>query len=212
MTRPTQPPRFASWLLDLFVPRDQAPPILGDLLEEFSAVASRSGIVPARRWYWRQSAKTVPHLLNAQFRLAPWRNLAAVLTGLLLLSQANVLVMAGVWAHYPGDWPEPLRLLWLACFPMAPLVIATMLVGCVVAGVSERREMVVTIMLSLTIATLRVTALLIHWRAGGPRFWGPFLAGAPGPPIGAAVYPIAILIGGLIARKAVRASGQRTVE
>src|SRR5204862_5771919 len=39
-----QPPRVAVWLLDLFTHYEQTESIPGDLLEEFSAVASRSGV------------------------------------------------------------------------------------------------------------------------------------------------------------------------
>src|SRR5258708_30198279 len=193
----THPPRAAAWLLDLFMPGDQ---VLGDLLEEFSALASRRGIAQARWWYWRQSVKTVPHLLTAQLRLSPWRSRAAVLTGLLWLWLVNWLVMVGFWGRYPADWPEPLRLLWLATFPTPLVVMATAFVGWIVAFQSERREMVVTTMLTLTAFALRLAAFFIHWRAGRPGLWFAFLAGAPGPAVTLLAMPIAIFAGGSIAR------------
>jgi hypothetical protein len=39
-----QPPRVAAWLVDLFTPGEQAESILGDILEEFSDVATKSGV------------------------------------------------------------------------------------------------------------------------------------------------------------------------
>ncbi len=54
-----QPPRIAVWLVDLFTPDKQAESIPGDLLEEFSDLASKSGVAFARRWYWRHSVKTI---------------------------------------------------------------------------------------------------------------------------------------------------------
>ena len=57
-----QPPRFAVWLLTLFALDDQAESILGDLLEEFTLLESKSGVSFARRWYWRQTLKTVLQL------------------------------------------------------------------------------------------------------------------------------------------------------
>ncbi len=200
-----QPPRLADWLLSLIVPSDQGPQILGDLLEEFSTIASRQGIGSARGWYWRQSAKAVPHLISIQFRLAPWRNLAGVVVGLLLLWQANVLVLStGLWVGYPADWPQPLRLLWLASFPDSFLVIAAILVGLIVAYLSERREMAVTLIFSVTTGTLRVISFFVHWRQfqpGGTPFWSYLLLGGTGPGTGVVAIPIAILAGGLIARK-----------
>ncbi len=43
------PPRIASWLVELFASAEQAESILGDLSEEFSDLASRSGIDHACR-------------------------------------------------------------------------------------------------------------------------------------------------------------------
>jgi hypothetical protein len=44
-----QPPRLAVWLVNLFTPYEQAESIPGDLFEEFSAVAPKSGVASARR-------------------------------------------------------------------------------------------------------------------------------------------------------------------
>jgi hypothetical protein len=55
----TRPPRLAAWLVNLFASVEDAESILGDLHEEFSDIVSKSGVVPARRWYWRQSVKTI---------------------------------------------------------------------------------------------------------------------------------------------------------
>ncbi len=62
-----QPPRIAVWFVDLFIPYEQAESIPGELLEEFSDLASKSGLVSARRWYWRQTAKTIVQRLPFLF-------------------------------------------------------------------------------------------------------------------------------------------------
>jgi hypothetical protein len=74
MTKPSfvQPPRFAVWLVNLFTPYEQAESIPGDLLEEFSELALKSDGAFARRWYWRQSVKTIGHLIGCGFRSVPW--------------------------------------------------------------------------------------------------------------------------------------------
>jgi hypothetical protein len=41
------------------------------MLEEFTALASTSGFAAARHWYWRQSVKTIAHLVGSEFRVAP---------------------------------------------------------------------------------------------------------------------------------------------
>ena len=66
-----RPPRIAAWLVDLFAP-DETETIAGDLLEEFSELASKLGVTSARRWYWRQSVKAIAHLVATAFRDAPW--------------------------------------------------------------------------------------------------------------------------------------------
>ncbi|SRR6266446_6783115 len=79
------PPRIAVWLVDLFIPIEQAESIPGDMLEEFTALASRSGVAAARHWYWRQSVKTIAHLIGSEFRVAPLSIFGIVLGGYLLL-------------------------------------------------------------------------------------------------------------------------------
>jgi hypothetical protein len=76
---------MAAWLVDLVTPYEQAESISGDLLEEFSVLASNSGVASARRWYWRQSLKTITHLVVTGFRIAPWSMAGAVFGGLLLI-------------------------------------------------------------------------------------------------------------------------------
>src|SRR5881394_208843 len=80
-----RPPRVAIWLVDLFTPDEDAEAIQGDLLEEYSELALKSGVASARRWYWRQSVKTIAHLMGTGFRVAPWSVAGAVVGGFLLL-------------------------------------------------------------------------------------------------------------------------------
>src|SRR2546429_4997347 len=71
MRRPaphTRPPSIAARLVSLFGSADQAESILGDLEEEFSDIASKSAAASARRWYWRQSLKTIAQLAGAGVR------------------------------------------------------------------------------------------------------------------------------------------------
>jgi hypothetical protein len=65
------PPRVATYLVNLFIPAEEAELILGDLLEEYSHLRSESGIAFARRWYWRQTLKTIANLTVAGYRAAP---------------------------------------------------------------------------------------------------------------------------------------------
>lgn len=49
---------------DLLVGHPYAESVLGDLQEEFAAVAERGGWSAARRWYWRQVARSFPSLIR----------------------------------------------------------------------------------------------------------------------------------------------------
>jgi hypothetical protein len=223
MTDTNHPPRVADWLLFLFVSKDQAPPILGDLREEFLTVASQRGIWSARLWYWRQVAKTVPHLFYAQLVLEPWQVFTAVVAGLVLLALAYmplyVFQPVRVFAlpRYYFDWPEPLRLAWIAFwgpwgFPIVLYILPSILVGWIVARANKGRDMVVAIIFSCASFSL---GMIVHfilssyyphvapsrwpvWRL----FWVTHLYEGP------IAAPIGTFIGGLIARKMAPASAK----
>jgi hypothetical protein len=159
-----QPPRIAVWLLDLFIPEKQGESIHGDLFEEFSGLASKSGVVSARRWYWRQCLKTIAHV-DTGFHAAPLRIAGAVLLGLLLLwvgfplpYRAIVAIVLRYRFHGVG-----VRALVGFCMPLAiqiGSVIVAMSVGCVVAAAAKGAEMVATMMLALALNALAVLAHL----------------------------------------------------
>lgn len=79
-----QPARIATELVQLFTPSGDEESILGDLTEEFPALVLRLGVARARRWYWRQTLKTIAHLTIRGFRTAPWTIVAIVIGGFLL--------------------------------------------------------------------------------------------------------------------------------
>jgi len=89
MTRRVAPPRLAELLVDLFTTEDQRATILGDLLEEFSDLALRSGTAAARRWYWRQALRSIAHLMRVQARSAPAQTFAFAVGGFILYAFAE---------------------------------------------------------------------------------------------------------------------------
>jgi hypothetical protein len=131
-----RPPRVATWLVDLFASDEHAESLPGDLLEEFSDLASKSGVASARRWYWRQSVKTIVHLFATGFRAAPWSIVGAVIGGYLLLGfglwiperLVSTLTLAlvrgplagvGVLVSLVRQWPHPLFMLPFLIFSFA---------------------------------------------------------------------------------------------
>lgn len=142
-----QPPRLAVWLVDLFTPIGQAESIPGDLLEEFSEIYSKSGVVSARRWYWRQSVKSVAHLTASGFLMAPWLIAVAVVGGWLLawgfywLTEKAIIAIHykyQVYAHIDA------YVFWLLYGVLIERLVEPLLVGTIVALAVKGREMVVT--------------------------------------------------------------------
>lgn len=72
-----------------------------DLHEEFSGLASRSGVVFARRWYWRQAGKTIARVAGAALRVAPWSLTGAALFGFVLRRLGFSLLVALVRMQRP---------------------------------------------------------------------------------------------------------------
>jgi len=152
-----RPPVIAVWLVGFFTPDKQTEAIQGDLVEEFSSLASSSGIAAARRWYWRQSINTVARLMGAGFCAAPWLIAGAVLGGCLLLwfglGLADlVLFHFRLLFHFHSKvrlWPAGI----LVQIQIGRFLLM-MLVGSLVALAVKGREMVTAIALSLVCAAL----------------------------------------------------------
>lgn len=202
-----RPPRVAAWLVDLFASDEQVECIPGDLLEEFSDLASKSGAASARRWYWRQSVKTIAHLFATGFRAAPWTILGAAIAGYLLLGfggwlPERVIVAAlnfsrhGVVPYYTWSQMQA-HVLWLNRAIMIGQFIELMLVGCIVAMATRGREMVSTLTLAFIRGPLAGVSLLVatlrHWPHMHTVFLLPFL-------ISMFAGSIVIVIGGVIVR------------
>jgi len=192
-----RPPRIAVWLISLFAPAEEAEPILGDLLEEFSHLALKPGVAVARSWYWRQTVKTIAHLATAGFKVAPWSTTATIVGGFLLLRLVSgvperaifaVLHRYRVFEHHFNAY------VFFATDGIAIAhVIASMFVGCMVALAAKGREMVATLTLGLILCALGGAAAL-WWvaRSGNDLFLGMLLWQVAGS--------FAIVVGGGIVR------------
>lgn len=165
-----QPPRMAVWLITLFGPAGQAESIQGDLLEEFSHVASKWGVAFARRWYWRQTVKTAAHLARAGFHTAPWTIAAAVVGGFLLrwlLSWWSDPAIKGaiesvLEARYRAYEQDPhLYLFWLTNMMLIERLIVNTLIGGMVAVAAKGQEMTATMTLGLAGDVLAIQAVLL---------------------------------------------------
>lgn len=160
-----QPPRFATFLLNLFIPAEEAESVLGDLFEEYSQLRLDSGVISARRWYWRQTVKTVAHFFASAYRVAPWSTVAAVIGGYLLGGFLHHLldkVMSAVTDKYLAYWSVHFKayMFWATDGMLIGNLVMAMLVGCFVALTAKGREMVAAISLSFLVGVIAVNGLL----------------------------------------------------
>jgi hypothetical protein len=165
-----QPPRMAAWLVEMFIPNEHAEAILGDLQEEFADLAPKSGVGFARRWYWRQSAKTIVRLVGTGFRVAPWSIVGIVLGGYLLLQFGTSLpervIMAAILFrnHHVTPFYDSkslaTHLFWVINGILIGRLLVSLIIGCFVAVAAKGREMVAAITLGLVSGVMTV---IIFW-------------------------------------------------
>jgi hypothetical protein len=164
------PPHIAKWLVNLFAAGEEVESLLGDMLEEFSHLASKSGVAFARSWYWRQARKTIAHLVGNAFRVAPWLTAAIVIGGLLLNRLASGLPERAIFAvlhrYQVLDHHFSAYVFFATDGIALGHVIASMFVGCVVALAAKDREMVATMTLGLVLCAMTGAAVLV-WVATG---------------------------------------------
>ncbi|MGA9978549.1 MAG: permease prefix domain 2-containing transporter [Candidatus Sulfotelmatobacter sp.] len=191
-----QPPRVAAWLIGLFTSDKEAEAVPGDLLEEFSQLAAGAGITFARRWYWRQTARTITHLAGAAFRSAPWMMAAVVVGGFLLHGFVSGLpdkLLSAVTDRYLMFWSAHFRAyLWVLNGMLIEHLVLSMFVGCIVAFVAKGREIVATVTLALVFCAMSAAAFL--WVATHGPMYG------VGWMLWSCADPLAMVVGGVIVR------------
>lgn len=164
--KPDQPPQLGTWLLNLFALPGERDLIIGDLLEEYSQLASQSGSPVARRWYWRQIFKSLPHLFTSAFLKAPWTTAAAIVAGFVFrrligrLPEVAIFFLIDrlqIYEHHFTTY----RFLASTGIDIGHLI-TFLLVGFLVALVARRREVAPAIVLGLIFAGMAVIASVSH--------------------------------------------------
>lgn len=164
-----RPPQVASWLVSLFASaKDET--LQGDLLEEFSLLASNSGASVAQRWYWRQTLRSIVHLFVSEFRAAPWSTAAIVVAGFfltkILFPLPEKAIFAVIEKYRIFDSHFDLYVFFAGDGIALSHVITSMLVGCSVALAARRKEMIATGELALMFCGMTALASLV-WIARG---------------------------------------------
>lgn len=158
------PPPVAEWLVSLVASPEQTTTILGDLLEEYSAIASRSGWGPARRWYWRQRVRTITYLIASQVRLAPRETVAFAIGGfaLYILAERALQMSAEALASHTRVY------FYLSAAPYWSVTIAAeqyvvpLMVGWTIARAARGREIMVALSVG-AIVTTWIFGLYTSW-------------------------------------------------
>jgi hypothetical protein len=165
-----RPPLIACWLIDLFATPEQAESILGDLLEEFSNLVSKSGVASARRWYWWQSVRTIAHLFGAEFRGGPPWAIASVVVGFLFLQSFFVgffewAMLANFRTQNVFTSPQvPFYFLSMRNGLLVWDLVVSLSIGFIVSAAAKGREMVTVISLGLSLGFWG-TVLFLVWSA-----------------------------------------------
>ncbi len=203
-----RPPRFAVWLVGLFASESDAQAMLGDLHEEFSDLAARSGITAARRWFWRQSVKTVAHSIGATFRSSRSPLAGAVVFGFLLRQVAGSperIIVAILRTQTPYSNLHYDFYVWMVTWGI-PIVgiIESVMIGCAVAAVAKGREIIATITMCVASAVFVGLSFFLLWRqipSQVPMPWPLLLLNLENW--------IAIVLGGILVRKLRSVSARR---
>lgn len=155
-----QPPGVAIWLVDLLIPEAQKESVKGDLLEEFSDLATKFGESSARSWYWRHSTKTIARLM---FR-TPW-----VVANAVFGAYFAVIAFVGffavqrlnIGAHVP---PTDVATDLLILSSVGTLMLLTASV--IVAMLAKGKEEMATALFAFTFLLVMVTAdVIVHRHA-----------------------------------------------
>jgi hypothetical protein len=145
-----RPPVIAGWLVDLVTSSEQAEAIRGDLLEEFSALTSKSGVTCARRWYWRQSLKTIAHLVAIQFPVIAGTIMGGWILLSLVLLYTQIAVYDVLLKHGDQVYARmDAHLFWLIYAIWIELVIEPFLIGSIAAVAAKGKEVLVTLVISI---------------------------------------------------------------
>jgi hypothetical protein len=170
--RTVHPPQIAAWLVGLFIVEEQTDTQEQNLNEALSDSASTWGADPARRWYWKQSAKAIAGHVARGFRTAPLLIVGVAFGGAFLcylgtgyLQETIVRLLDffnhHVWPYYDSRGAA-VYLDRLEDAVLFGTLLESLIVGCLVAGVAKRREMIATMSLSFVTLLMTVT---IFWEA-----------------------------------------------
>lgn len=163
-----EPSRIAIWLITLFGPGERGQAALGDLLEEFSNQRLKMGAHALRRWFWRQTLRTVVYLVVSELRSAPLTIAAAAFGGFFLrwfvsrsLNPMLTTAIGGLLHRFDLYARNPhAYIFWTIHLMYVSRFVVNFLVGVTVGMFLNKREMAGTMALALLGDILAIQAML----------------------------------------------------
>jgi hypothetical protein len=170
-----EPSRLAIWLVALCGPGEAGQAALGDLLEEYLYQQQKLGTSAAKRWFWRQSLKTIAYLVGKEIRGAPLTIAAAIVGGFLLrwrvsrsLNPAVTTVVDALLHRYDVYARDPhAYLYWTVHIMNADRLVVNLLTGLILATVVKHRELATTLGLALLGDLLAIQGMSRAWARTG---------------------------------------------
>jgi hypothetical protein len=165
--RDFEPPHGATRLLSFFVPIERGETIIGDFFEEFFALTEKGGIDAARRWYWRQTAKTIlahgrAHVLVLLFSVIGGWWLTGWSTRWSVHEMQTVLDTQQMYQSHPSLY------LFLLKFPLElGRVLICTAIGVLIALIARKVEMAAVVSLALVQMALFVVAAVVPMAGRG---------------------------------------------
>lgn len=210
------PPRLGLSLLKVLLSSDEYDAAVGDVIEEFTDRARVSGVTTARRWFWRQTWKTIGHFLLGQFRETPVVTAATIVAALLLLyskEPASLAVKVILANYHPYSYVSAPTFWFFFDIPIASFL-TPLLICWLSLMVSKGREMAVMLTVSLLSAVpfAYVIFVFLCWYLQHPPPWSRYFSTSPSqlPPIPWGLFrslvlrtllpPVSFLIGGMLYR------------
>jgi hypothetical protein len=155
-----QPPGIAIWLIDLLIPEEQKESVKGDLLEEFSDLATKCGESSARSWYWRHSTNTIARLM---FR-TPWVVATAIFGAFFAIIQVvGFFVVPRLTRLYVAPYVPPTKLATYFVVSSCTGTLASLVASVIVAMLARGKEAIATLLFGLTfLLVMGATGVIFH--------------------------------------------------
>jgi hypothetical protein len=178
------PPRFAETVLtSLGATPEYRDAVVGDLAEELAWRATLDGPAEARRWYYREALRSIPHLLGNGARSMRWGSVRRV-TGIALSAWAISTITLGVsfvivLSTISRFWPDvgvifrsgSLTLTAPTLLAIAASISGSVFGGYVAAWLDRETPLVSAATLGLTLALLDVAVAAAYRQVGYPPLW-----------------------------------------